>query len=337
MDRSGGGGLMRVLVTGGSGFVGSAVARALAREGNEVRVLVRGRGSIETHVGEPIEAVEGDLTDPESLDAALDGCDELYHVAAHYDLWSPDPRLFYRVNVDGTREIIERAVRAGVQRIVYTSTVGAVGLPRDGTPGTEETPLALEGVKGHYKRSKFLAEREALRLAREGAPVVVVNPSAPMGPGDVRPTPTGRIILDFARGRMPAYLDTGLNIIHVDDVAEGHRLAARRGRIGERYILGHENLTLREILELLSEIVGRPAPRLRLPYGVAFTAALASHALAAPWGRRPSIPLDGVRMARRRMFFDAGKAVRELGLPQRPAREALADAYRWFVAHGYLP
>ena len=325
------------LVTGATGFVGAAVARALLARGEAVRLLAR-PGSERTNLeGLDAEVVSGDLADPSTFAAAVAGCRRVYHVAALYKLWDRDSSVFYRVNVDGTVALLRAAADAGASRIVYTSTVGAVGIPGDGRPGDEGTPLALESVHGHYKRSKFLAEKEVLRLAGEGVPVVIVNPSAPMGPRDVKPTPTGKIVVDFALGKMPAYLDTGLNIVHVDDVAEGHLLAAERGRIGERYVLGNENLTLREILQMLSGIVGRPAPRVRMPYWVADGASLASHAAAAVLRSEPAIPLDAVRMARKKMFFDPSKAVRELGLTQRPAREALADAYRWFVDHGYVP
>ncbi|MBI4614917.1 MAG: NAD-dependent epimerase/dehydratase family protein [Planctomycetes bacterium] len=327
---------MRALVTGATGFVGSAVARALLAAGAEVRALVRPESASPNLDGLPVEVARGDLTDPASLLRAAAGCDEVYHVAAHYFLWSRDSRDFYRVNVDGSRELVRAAAEAGARRIVYTSTVGTIGYPPDGRPGNEETPYELHQVKGHYKRSKYLAEKEILKLAAEGAPIVVVNPSAPMGPRDVKPTPTGKIVVDFARGKMPAYLDTGLNVVHVDDVAAGHLLAAAKGRVGERYILGHENLSLRQILEILSEIAGRPAPRIRMPYWVAYAASLGSHAAAFVTRGEPAIPLDAVRLAGKKMFFDPSKAIRELGFSPRPAREALEDAYRWFAEHGYL-
>jgi len=261
----------------------------------------------------------------------------VFHVAADYRLWVPDPEVMYAINVGGTKNVLEAARKAGVQRVIYTSTVGALGIPEDGTPGTEETPVSLRDMVGPYKRSKFLAEREALKAARDGLDVVVVNPSTPVGPGDDKPTPTGRIITDFLNRRMPAYLDTGLNLVHVRDVAMGHILAMERGRSGEKYILGNENLTLMEIFELLASICGIPAPRIRLPRTPILALAYASEALSR-WvtHREPRIPLDGVRMAAKKMFFDASKAVRELGMPQTPVRQALEEAVEWFRAEGYV-
>jgi len=279
----------------------------------------------------------GDLRDPDSVNACAAGCEVVFHVAADYRLWVPDPEVMYAINVGGTKNVLEAARKAGVQRVIYTSTVGALGIPEDGTPGTEETPVSLRDMVGPYKRSKFLAEREALKAARDGLDVVVVNPSTPVGPGDVKPTPTGRIITDFLNRRMPAYLDTGLNLVHVRDVAMGHILAMERGRSGEKYILGNENLTLMEIFELLASICGIPAPRIRLPRTPILALAYASEALSR-WvtHREPRIPLDGVRMAAKKMFFDASKAVRELGMPQTPVRQALEEAVEWFRAEGYV-
>jgi dihydroflavonol-4-reductase len=323
------------LVTGGTGFVGANVVRALLDEGARVRVLARPGGDRRALAGLPVEIAEGDLLDRASLTRAAAGAEIVFHVAADYRLWTRDPDALSRTNVEGTRAVIEAAAEAGARRIVYTSTVGALGLPADGSPGTEDTPVALEDMIGPYKRSKFLAERVALDLAARGAPVVVVNPSAPIGPWDVKPTPTGEMIVDFMRGRMIASLDTGLNIVHVRDVARGHLLAATRGRVGERYILGHANLTLAEIFARLAGITGRPAPRWRMPYAVAWLGAAVLEGLARARGRTPRVSLTAVRMARKRMFFSPAKAVAELGLPQTDVDEALRDAVQWFSAHGY--
>ncbi|MBI4226698.1 MAG: NAD-dependent epimerase/dehydratase family protein [Candidatus Omnitrophica bacterium] len=327
---------MPVLVTGASGFVGSHLVRRLVAAGDSVRVLVR-RGSPRAALeGLPVTTVEGDLRDPASLRAAVRGCRQVYHAAADYRLWARRPQDLYEANVTGTVNMLTAAWNAGVERIVYTSTVGALGYPANGHPATEETPSSLATMIGHYKRSKFLAEQEARRLARDGCPIVIVNPSTPVGPGDLKPTPTGQMILDFLNGRMPGYVETGLNLVDVEDVAEGHRLAMQRGRLGERYILGGRNLMLVEILQILARISGRPAPRARLPWGVAYGAACLSTGWAWVSGRPPAIPLEGVRMARKLMFFDAGKAVRELGLPQQPVEGALEKAVRWFRDHGYV-
>jgi dihydroflavonol-4-reductase len=301
--------------------------RVLARRGSDRRALT----------GVPVEFVEGDLLDRPSLARAARGTDMLYHVAADYRLWVREPAELHRVNVEGTRAVLEVAGEAGVRRIVYTSTVGALGIPRDGSPGTEDTPVTLADMVGPYKSSKFLAERIAVELAQRGLPIVIVNPSAPIGPWDVKPTPTGKMIVDFMRGRMFATLDTGLNIVHVRDVARGHVLAAERGRVGERYILGHArgNLSLTEIGRVLGELTGRPSPRLRVPYAVAWCGAACTEAVARLTGRPPAVPLTAVRMARKRMYFSPAKAVRELGLPQTDPRQALHDAVRWFAEHGY--
>jgi len=259
----------------------------------------------------------------------------VYHVAADYRLWARWPRELYATNVTGTINVLAAAHAEGVERIVYTSTVGALGRAANGQPATEGTPATLEMMIGHYKRSKFLAEQGALRLAGQGCPVVIVNPSTPVGAWDLKPTPTGQMIVDFLNGRMPGYVETGLNLIDVEDVAAGHLLAMARGRVGERYILGHRNLTLEDILRLLARVSDRPAPRARVPWAVAFGVACVSTGIAWLTNRPPRVPLEGVRMARHPMFFDAGKAVRELGLPQRPIEEALAKAVRWFREHRY--
>lgn len=328
---------MTSLVTGGTGFVGANLVRALLADGDAVRVLARPQGDRRAIVGLPVEIVEGTITDEEVLQRAVAGCQVVYHVAADYRLWVRDPRPMYWTNVEGTKRLIRAAEAAGVPRIVYTSTVGTLGIPPDGRPGTEETPVRLEDMVGHYKRSKFLAEREAEAAAQRGAPVVIVNPSTPIGPWDVKPTPTGRMILDYLRGRMFAYLDTGLNLIHVQDVARGHILAARQGRIGAKYILGNQNLTLAEIFTLLERQSGIPAPRWRIPYPLAWWAALAMEAGARAFTmREPRASLTAVRMAKKRMFFDAARARRELGLPQQPIERALIEAITWFRAAGYL-
>lgn len=326
---------MVALVTGASGFIGANVVRALLAAGETVRALVRPGSDLRNLAGLPVELAYGDLRQPASLAAALRGCDTLYHVAAHYSLWTPDPRQVYATNVEGTTHLLRLALEMGIKKVVYTSSVATVGLPADGRPGDERFWASLETAVGHYKRSKILAEQRALALCQEGLPLVVVNPSAPVGPWDIKPTPTGQIIVDFLRRRLPAYLNTGLNLIDVRDVAQGHLLAAARGKIGERYILGCCNLSLRQILELLAEVTGLPAPRLRLPYGLALLAGYGSEALARLTRRPPRVPLVGVRMARRPMYFSAQKAVRELGLPQSPIAEALRCAVQWFRDHGY--
>jgi dihydroflavonol-4-reductase len=325
----------KALVTGGTGFVGRAVVAELLQAGRQVRVLAR-NPSHPALEGLPVEVAPGDLKDPASLTQALQDCPCLFHVAADYRLWVPDPAEMYAVNVEGTRNLLAAAAAAGVDRVVYTSTVGTLGNPGDGTPGTEDTPVSLADMVGHYKRSKFLAEQVALEFARQGLPLVVVNPSTPVGPWDSRPTPTGEIIVNFLRKRMPAYLETGLNLIHVRDVARGHLLAEAQGRIGEKYILGHENLSLSQIFRLLADLSGLPAPRVRLPYwpvlGMAYLDEFwATHVS----GRPPRMPLTAIRMARKYMYFDNTKAVKYLGLTLTPVRQALEDAVAWFQRRGY--
>jgi dihydroflavonol-4-reductase len=323
------------LVTGGTGFVGANVVRELLHDAATVRVLARPASDRRALAGLAVEICEGDLLDHASLRRAVAGVRTVFHVAADYRLWAPDPSALYRANVDGTRAVLEAAAQAGVPRIVYTSTVGALGIPKDGTPGTEATPVSLGDMVGPYKRSKFLAEQTALEFARLGAPVVIVNPSAPVGPWDVKPTPTGQMVVDFLSGKMFATLDTGLNIVHVRDVARGHLLAAGQGRAGEKYILGHANLSLADIGALLARYTGRRPPRLRVPYAVAWCGALCMEAAARATGGVPKVPLTAVRMARKRMYFSPAKAVRELGLPQTDVAVALRDATEWFCAHGY--
>lgn len=323
------------LVTGASGFIGGHVARALVERGERVRVLVRASSDLRGIADLNVERVTGDLRDRPSLERAASGCDAIYHVAADYRLWVRDPEEMYRSNVDGTRNVLEAARREGVRRVVYTSTVGCIGVVGDGTTGDEDSPVSLEEMTGPYKRSKFLAEQVALESARNGLAVVIVNPTAPVGDRDVKPTPTGRIIVDFLKGRMPAYVDTGLNLVDVRDVACGHIAAAELGRSGERYILGARNMTLREIVEELGRLGGRPAPRVRIPYAVAWTYAAVGTTVARWTGREPRAPLDAVRMSRKKMFVRTDKAERELCWKPGPVEEALRRAIEWFRANQY--
>jgi dihydroflavonol-4-reductase len=327
---------MRALVTGASGFVGAAVARALLSAGWQVRALIR-QGSDRSNLqGLPLEIALGDLKLAASLDPALEGCGALFHVAADYRLGARDFEELYRTNVEGTNNLLAAARRTGVQRIVYTSSVATIGIPPDGSAGDENTPVELANMIGHYKRSKYLAEQLVRDSMDSGVPVVIVNPSTPVGPGDVKPTPTGRLVLDAASGRMPAYVDTGLNIVHVDDVAAGHLLAFHRGTPGERYILGGEDMTLRQILTYIAERVGRSPPRLRLPYAAVLPIAYLAEAYSKISGRSGRVTLEGVRMSRKRMFFSSAKAVRELGYRWRPPSAAFDDAVRWFRERGLL-
>lgn len=329
---------MLALVTGASGFIGSHVAAELLRQGYRVRALVREGCDYRNLAGLGLQLATGDLRDRASLARALAGCDVLCHVAAAYTFWTPTPGLIHETNVQGTANILAAAAAAGVQKIVYTSTESTVGIAGDGFLGTEAAFADPAQLAGEYKRSKFEAEQLALRLSREGLPLVVVNPTTPVGPGDVKPTPTGQIVVDFLRRQMPAYVDTGLNLVAVEDVARGHVLALERGRIGERYLLGNRNLSLREILDLLAEATGLPAPRVRLPQWAALAAGHASQFVADNLTHRPPrIPLAAVRVARHVRFFDCSKAVCTLGLPQTSIEEALARAAHWFRTHGYAP
>ncbi len=329
---------MTVLVTGATGFVGSAVVRRLLDRGMPVRVLVRPASDRRNIADLPVEVAEGDLREPAGLAPALAGCQALLHVAADYRLWTRDPGEVYRTNVEGTLSLLEAAKDAGVGRVVYTSSVATLGFNPDGTPADEDTPVSLEDMIGHYKRSKYLAEQEVRRLvAEESLPVVIVNPSTPVGPRDIKPTPTGRLIVEAASGRIPAFVETGLNVVHVDDVAEGHVLALERGRVGERYVLGGRDMSLSEILAEIAALAGRRAPRLRLPHGAVLPLAF----LAEGWarltrGKEPFVTVAGVRMARKRMYFSSAKAERELGYRARPAEAALGEAFDWFRQHGYL-
>jgi len=314
------------LVTGASGFLGWHVARVLRERGYAVRALVRPGSRVD---GLELEIVTGDLRDPASLERAAAGCGLVFHVAADYRLWARDTAELYRSNVDGTRNLLHAARSAGVERVVYTSTVGCIGVPHGGI-GDESAPVSLEDMAGDYKRSKFLAEQVALEFARGGFPVVIVNPTAPVGDHDVKPTPTGKIVLDFLNGNMPAFIDTGLNIVDVRDTAEGHLLACDKGRAGERYILGSENLTLAQILQKLAAITGRKAPTTKLPYALADCAGACSTAWAGVTGRPPRVPLDAVRMAKKKMWVSHAKATRELGFQPGAADQALSRAVQWF-------
>jgi len=327
---------MKVFVTGATGFIGASLARELLRDGYEVRALARPKSDRRNLQGLDLEICEGDLRDRDSLEKGLKGCEILFHAAADYRLWTRNPDVMYEINVGGTRNILEAALNHGLSRVVYTSSVGALGNPGDGQSGDEVAPVTLADMVGHYKKSKFLAEREAESFLKRGLPLVIVNPSTPVGELDIKPTPTGRIIVDFLNRRMPAYLDTGLNIIDVEDCARGHILAAKLGRIGEKYILGNENLTLHRIFDMLEEITGLAAPRVRLPYTPILLAAYVNEAISRCTGKEPLIPLAGVQMAKKFMYFDPSKAVRELGLPQRPVAESLAKAVAWFRDNGYV-
>jgi dihydroflavonol-4-reductase len=327
-----------ILVTGATGFVGSAVLRKLIAKGHKARALVRPASDRRNLQGLDVELVEGDLMRPETLAPALAGCRGLFHVAADYRLWTRAPEAMFRANVEGTRAIMLAARDAGVDRIVYTSSVATLGRLPSGEPADESTPVAFRDMIGFYKQSKFLAEAEVRELiGREGLPIVIVNPSAPVGPRDIKPTPTGRMIVEAAAGRMPAYVDTGLNVVHVDDVAEGHVLAFEKGEVGERYILGGENMPLQAIFASVAGFAGERAPRFRVPHGVILPIAV----LAETWtritgGTEPFVTVDGVRMARKRMYFSHAKATQALGYQPRPAAEGLADAVRWFKDHGYV-
>lgn len=319
------------LVTGASGFIGWHVARLLAERGHRVRALVRQSSKLREL---DAELVTGDLRDAGSLERAVAGCGLVFHVAADYRLWARHPQELYESNVDGTRNLLEAARRAGVERVVYTSTVGCIGIPKDGL-GDETVPVTLEKMSGAYKRSKFLAERAALDAAASGFPVVVVNPTAPVGDHDVKPTPTGKIVVDFLKGSLAAYIDTGLNLVDVEDTAEAHLLAAEKGRPGERYIVGSENLTLAGILERLAKLTGRKAPRVKLPYAAAFAAGVVTTGWARLTGRPPLAPLDAVRMAKKKMFVSVEKAKRELEFSPGSVDVALGRAVAWFQANGY--
>jgi dihydroflavonol-4-reductase len=327
---------MTTLVTGASGFLGCHVARLLAERGERVRVLLRQSSQTKLLESLAVERISGDLRDPASLDRALAGVSTVYHVAADYRLWARDPGEIYESNVHGTRNLLDAAQRTGVEKFVYTSTVGTIAVPRDGMLPDESIVTSIDEMIGVYKRSKWLAEQEARKAAAAGLPVVIVNPTTPVGPGDAKPTPTGRIIVDFLNGRMPAYVDTGLNFVPVEDAAAGHLLAADRGRVGEPYILGGDNLTLKQALEILSQVSGRPAPRVRVPHLLALGAAYADAAFSRLVGREPQIPLDGVRMARHSMFVSTEKARTELAFRTGRMAAAFERAVRWYESNGFV-
>ena len=325
---------MKVLVTGATGFIGGNVSRALLARGYEVKALVR-QGSTLTITEQEVEKAPGDIRDRESVTKALEGCGGLVHCAALYSFWSPRPDLLYDTNVTGTTIVLEEALKAGLERCVHTSTVSTVGIPRGGV-GTEEHEPKPKELVGHYKKSKYQAERVALRMAQKGLPVVVVNPTAPVGPWDVKPTPTGRMVLDFVRGRVPAYIATGMNLVDVADVADGHVLALENGKPGERYLLGNRNLSLVQVFKMLEEISGRKAPKIRLPMWLAMAAGYIDDLIEGRLlGREPRIPLEGIKVARKPMYVNCEKAVRELGMPQGPVEGALKKMVDWFREYGY--
>jgi len=329
---------MKIFLTGATGFVGHHVARALAADGAELRLLARKNSNPANFEGIPGEVHTGDLGEPESLRSAFDGCDAVVHVAADYRLWVPDPRSMYRVNVEGTRALLRMAREAGVPRVVYTSSVATMGFRADGAVVDEDSPVSLKDMVGHYKRSKFLAEQEAAAAARDGQEVIILNPTTPIGPNDVKPTPTGRIFVDFLKGRFPAYMDTGLNLVDVEEVARAHVAALTHGRPGRRYILGGENLTLKTILDRLAAICGIPGPRMKIPFAAAWT-----YAFFEEWitgrirGREPRATREEVRMGRKKMFASSARAERELDFRVLPVDAAMRAAVEWFRAHGYAP
>ena len=322
-------------ITGATGFIGHHVAAALIRRGWSLRALCRKRPA-DSAALPGISWQIGDIRNPDQVKSAICGAGAVFHVAADYRLWSRNPREIYESNVTGTVNVLQAALAAGVDRVVYTSSVGALGLRSDRRPADETTPVSFDDMIGHYKRSKYLAEREAEKFLDKGLPVVFVHPSTPVGPGDHKPTPTGKIIVDFLNRKMPAYLDTGLNLVDVRDVAEGQCLALEKGRIGEKYILGNLNLTLARIFEMLSAISGIPAPKVKLPYTPILLLAGIFHGISLVTGSEPLVPYEGVKMAAKHMYFDPAKAVRELGLPQTPVDKALSDAVAWFKLNGYV-
>jgi dihydroflavonol-4-reductase len=327
---------MLAFVTGATGFLGSHVARVLAEQGAQLRLLVRPSSDLRNIAGLNAERVEGDLRDPASIEKALAGCDALFHVAADYRLWVRDPEQMYRSNVEGTRGLIEAARRQGVRRIVYTSSVATMGFGSNGTLADENSPVALADMIGHYKRSKFMAEQLVFEAARSGVDVVMVNPTTPIGERDLKPTPTGRIVVDFLKRKFPAYVDTGLNLVDATECARGHIQALEKGRAGERYILGGENLTLKQILDRLGAITGLPSPRVKLPYVFALAAGVVDETVTGRiLGREPRATLDAVRMGRKKMFITSAKAERELGWRSIPVDDALRRSVEWFRANGY--
>lgn len=326
---------MRAFVTGGTGFVGSHVVRSLLQEGYKVTALVRGSSNLGNLRGLEIDIVKGDLNDPH-IWKQMQGCNYLFHVAAHYSLWQKDRNLLYHDNVEGTRNILVAAQKAGIKRTIYTSSVAAIGVGKSGQIVDETHQSPVDKLVGDYKKSKFLAEQEAKEAAKQGQDIVIVNPSSPIGPLDIKPTPTGDIILRFLRRQMPAYVNTGLNFIDVRDVARGHLLALEKGKSGDRYILGNQNLSLKQLLEILSDITGLKAPQISVPAFLPLSVAWIEEKILAPIGKTPTVPIDGVRMAQQPMYYDASKAIRELSLPQSSVKVALKDAVDWFVSQGYV-
>ncbi|NJP09140.1 MAG: NAD-dependent epimerase/dehydratase family protein [Leptolyngbyaceae cyanobacterium RU_5_1] len=321
-------------VTGGTGFVGANLVRLLLHEGYAVRAMVRPNSRLDNLQGLDVELVEGELNDP-NLWQQMSGSQFLFHVAAHYSLWQADREILYQHNVLGTRTVLAAARQAGIERTVYTSSVAAIGVREGGIPAVETYQSPVEKLVGHYKKSKFLAEQEAVKAAQSGQDVVIVNPSTPIGAWDIKPTPTGEIVLRFLRRQMPVYMHTGLNFIHVEDVAWGHLLALQKGKTGDRYILGHQNLTLKELLDSLAQITGLPAPQRSIPAWIPLSVAWVDECILAPLGKPPLVPLDGVRMAGQLMYYDSSKAVRELNLPQTPIVAALKNSVEYFVNKGY--
>jgi dihydroflavonol-4-reductase len=327
---------VKALVTGATGFIGSHIVRELVKSGASVRALARKGSDRRNLAGVDAEIIEGDLLDRASLASSLKTCDTLFHAAADYRLWTKNPAAMYAANIGGTENILEEALSAGIEKVVYTSSVGTLGNPGDGTPGNEDTPVTFDDMVGDYKKSKFLAERRAESFLTRGLPLVIVNPSTPVGPYDIKPTPTGKIIVDFVSRKMPAYLETGLNLIAVEECARGHILAAEKGKIGEKYVLGNEDLMLDQIFGMLSNISGVPKPRFCLPYGPILVAAHVNEAISAVTGREPLIPLAGVRMAKKLMFFSSKKARMQLGFETTPVYNALERSVEWFRANGYM-
>ncbi|HYE75927.1 MAG TPA: hopanoid-associated sugar epimerase [Blastocatellia bacterium] len=328
---------MKAFVTGATGFIGGNLARMLLSDGHQVKVLARANSDRRNISDLPVEVIEGSLDNWELLADQMVGCDAVFHVAAHYSLWARDSQSIYRVNVAGTQNILSAAKTAGVKRVVHTSSVAAIGVPPAGTLGTEETQTTLEELVSDYKKSKFLAEEAARDAARNGLDVVIVNPSTPIGAHDVKPTPTGEILLRFLQNRMPAYVHTGLNLIDVEDVARGHILAWQRGRTGERYILGNQNLTLKEMLDILASITGKSAPKFAVPHFIPLTVAYIDEMILARYfGKKPQVSFYSVQMSQKAMYYDSSKAVRELGLPQSSIKGAIEKAVRWFQENGYV-
>jgi dihydroflavonol-4-reductase len=327
---------MKTLVTGANGFLGSTIMRHLLKAGHDVRVLVRAQSDRRNLTDFPVEICEGDLRDTSSIKRAVNDCDNLFHVAADYRMWIPDPDIMYAINVTGTQSLILAAAEAGLKRMVYTSSVATLGFNPDGSPADESTPSSLSSMTGHYKRSKFLAEQAVQQLTdQHKLSLVIVNPSTPIGPCDIKPTPTGCIVLNTLLGRMPAYVETGLNVVHADDVAKGHLLAFEKGKAGERYVLGGENMSLLQILEMIDEITGKKSKRIRLPHNLVLPAAWLMEKAATFTGKEPRATVDSVRMAKNQMFFSSAKAIRELNYRYRPAQEAIKDAILWFCENGY--